>query len=407
MKKTGTKQKIIVIISIILITIIVGIVVSLNVIKINISKGKYNTANNNSSSSNLLPEYIKEGITLGGVTGTLVDLDTSDATATAMDITYGKTAYVDGKKIEGLFVARSSLKVGDYVKYTPDTAEDYYLPSSISGYVLGSDQTIVQNKSLKWQILSVNDNGSVDLVSDVPTDPIYIQLSLGYNNGVYIYDDIAFKQYSNKTLGIEARTLKIEDIEKEFNSNGKDEIKNFDEAYKHYGETYTYKGDTVIYPNLYAQENGSGINTTTVKKDGIGRSEKYYTSPTNQNYTKVGSNVLTVTQTAYCIRKPNTVNCFDNKNFYYLIFGKNEDFDYILSSRYAYCNDNLQASWGMQAIEYGEITTDYLCHSLGEGTVEGGSETYNRGIRPVVTINSNVIIYGGNGTEEYPYQLSK
>ena len=84
-----------------------------------------------------------------------------------------------------------------------------------------------------------------------------------------------------------------------------------------------------------------------------------------------------------------------------------DDFDYILSSRYAYCNDNLQASWGMQAIEYGEITTDYLCHSLGEGTVEGGSETYNRGIRPVVTINSNVTIYGGNGTEEYPYQLSK
>ena len=30
------------------------------------------TANNNSSSSNLLPEYIKEGITLGGITGTKV-----------------------------------------------------------------------------------------------------------------------------------------------------------------------------------------------------------------------------------------------------------------------------------------------------------------------------------------------
>ena len=77
-------------ISIILIAIILGIAISINVIKINIANGKYNTANNNSSSSNLLPEYIKKGITLGGVTGTLDDLDTSDATATPEDILWGE-----------------------------------------------------------------------------------------------------------------------------------------------------------------------------------------------------------------------------------------------------------------------------------------------------------------------------
>ena len=46
-----------------------------------------------------LSEYIKEGITLGGVTGTLKDLDTSDATATAEDILEGKVAYARGKII--------------------------------------------------------------------------------------------------------------------------------------------------------------------------------------------------------------------------------------------------------------------------------------------------------------------
>ena len=101
MRKLSKKQKLIIFVSIISIAIIIGIVVSVNVIKINIANGKYNTANNNSSSGNLLPEYIKEGITLGGVTGTLVDLDTSDATATAEDIIWGETAYVKGEKITG------------------------------------------------------------------------------------------------------------------------------------------------------------------------------------------------------------------------------------------------------------------------------------------------------------------
>ena len=50
-----------------------------------------------------LSEYIKEGITLGGVTGTLKDLDTSDATATAEDILEGKVAYARGERIQQLW----------------------------------------------------------------------------------------------------------------------------------------------------------------------------------------------------------------------------------------------------------------------------------------------------------------
>lgn len=44
---------------------------------------------------------IKEGVTLFGVTGTLHELDTSDANATTIDLIEGKTAYVNDVKIIG------------------------------------------------------------------------------------------------------------------------------------------------------------------------------------------------------------------------------------------------------------------------------------------------------------------
>ena len=51
--------------------------------------------------SGLIANNIKKGITIGGITGTLDSLDTSDANATPEDIAFGKTAYVDGVKITG------------------------------------------------------------------------------------------------------------------------------------------------------------------------------------------------------------------------------------------------------------------------------------------------------------------
>ena len=54
--------------------------------------------------ANLLPGNIKSGVSVFGVDGAYVgtvDIDTSDATATADDMAKGKTAYVNGQKITG------------------------------------------------------------------------------------------------------------------------------------------------------------------------------------------------------------------------------------------------------------------------------------------------------------------
>ena len=101
MKKLSKKQKLISFISILLITVISAIVITTNIInKINIARKGYSSTNANANSK-LVARYIKSGITIGGITGTLEILDTSDATAIPEDIIWGKTAYVKGEKITG------------------------------------------------------------------------------------------------------------------------------------------------------------------------------------------------------------------------------------------------------------------------------------------------------------------
>ena len=102
-KSKNIKNKIILIVSIIIMVVMLSIIVVHSVI-INNGVKENNYLASGNSNSELLAEYIKKGITIGGVTGTLESLDTSDATATASDILNGETAYVKGNKITGTFV---------------------------------------------------------------------------------------------------------------------------------------------------------------------------------------------------------------------------------------------------------------------------------------------------------------
>ena len=102
MKIINRKQKLIVAISITLIVVILAIVITTNIISNNsqiANEGYFATTTD--ASSNLIASYIKKEEKIGGITGTLEVLDTSDADATAADIAKGKTAYVNGVKITG------------------------------------------------------------------------------------------------------------------------------------------------------------------------------------------------------------------------------------------------------------------------------------------------------------------
>ena len=100
MQDDKKKRLIILITVIVLIVIIIGSILIRNVVVKQQAKVENYLAGENTNSS-LIANNIKKGITIGGITGTLEVLDTSDANATPEDIALGKTAYVNGVKITG------------------------------------------------------------------------------------------------------------------------------------------------------------------------------------------------------------------------------------------------------------------------------------------------------------------
>lgn len=70
-----------------------------------------------------------------------------------------------------------------------------------------------------------------------------------------------------------------------------------------------------------------------------------------------------------------------------------------MASRYN--NQSNRANYGIRKISYGNIAGDHF--------YDGNNTPYFFGykIRPVVTLNNNIIVYGGDGSEEHPYKLAK
>ena len=104
MKKLSKKQKLIGFIAILIVTILIAIIITTSIVNNNQVANEGYAATTANADSELIANYIKKGITIGGVTGTLETLDTSDATAKPEDIALGKTAYVKGEKITGTYV---------------------------------------------------------------------------------------------------------------------------------------------------------------------------------------------------------------------------------------------------------------------------------------------------------------
>ena len=305
---------------------------------------------------------------------------------------------------------RTSLKIGDYVNYTYDDASDYELSSKASGVVIEdvpTDQTIKQTKDLKWRVLTINKDGSVDLIADMNNQKIS-QVKLGsvegYNFGVFILNDICKKHYSNVKLGIEARSFKIEDIDAHLTDEGITAKENWKSGHAQYAKPFEYKG-SLMYPFLYAKEKGAGINSTAVNQSGIERSDSYYSSLTedvlNQNQYSTTNNGLTITNYHYSLGAPIDIKYIDNENAYNLMFiGKN----YWIASRTV-------SSWAAGTpyfgIAYINFKNGISFQTFFIGSTGNNTRSFTAYLCPIVTIkrNQKIKLCSGENNETNMHEI--
>ena len=268
---------------------------------------------------------------------------------------------------------RAGIKVGDYVSYTPDTAtEKTYDADKLKKGGYTSTQT-VKKEDLNWRVLRKNDDGSIDLIGDATGNSVYFSGSLGYNNGVYLLNDICKELYSNSTHHITARSVNLEDMEKWLTDSGKTARASYSTAVK-YGETKEYKGSNSYTPDIYGKTEDESAN--------------YYSEPTTNTYTPASGtatadNTLNAKQTYYNIPINQTnygdgAKVLSSSNYYWV------------AARFGYCNSSY-AFFGLRFAS-SSMYGNNMFYSYSD------ADNYGHRLRPVVSLGSDVQITPSTGT---------
>ena len=229
-------------------------------------------------------------------------------TGTVNGTAYTKEVSVTVNQFKNSILEDINIKIGDSVNYTYDPASSSYtLESKYSGY--SSNQTIAQTTGLTWKVLNVDkENDTVDIIStNLTSSTVTFANILGYNNGPYLMNEICKAQYSNKTLGVEARSINLLDMEKHLTTPGIAARNGYTGSSVQYGKTKTYTSNTK-YPSLYANQKGAGPNVSSISQPDTTKGNDPYeeskpiatTEPTTDNTSGTGD-PLTVTQTYYYI----------------------------------------------------------------------------------------------------------
>ena len=313
-------------------------------------------------------------------------------TGTVNGTAYTKEVSVTVNQFKNSILEDINIKIGDSVNYTYDTANSSYtLESKYSGN--SSNQTIAQTTGLTWKVLNVDkENDTVDIISTNPTSStVTFANILGYNNGPYLMNEICKAQYSNKTLGVNARSINLLDMEKQLTAAGiksRNEYNKGDSTYAKYGTTKTYTSNTK-YPSLYANQKGAGPNITEAEAskkitqpDTTKGNDPYEeskpiatTEPTTDNTSGTG-NPLTVTQTYYSI-SINEPNYGDAGS----VLSNSTTF--CVASRFVYAYSDI-AYFGLHLANTHTYGT-YLFYSY------GNSDYFNFRLRPVVSLSSSIL----------------
>ena len=333
----------------------------------------------------------------------------------------GKTYSLEYTVTINQYKIDTSKLIGKIVSYTPDTPSTGYDLTTVKSEYDGAQTIDGTYDPTTWKIMEVDENGNITKLLGIGSKDVYFKGSTGYNNGVYLLNDICKSRYGNASLGATARSLNIEDIESRMNATGI-EARNANKGYNNnsiqYGTTGKYTGSNAQYPAIYAQEKYSGVDVSDVadgtqvitgsvdataqgKMNSNGKSgsdDIYTTLPETSETIGPSKTNLTCTKTHYYMSSPSSY--FDDSNFYSMIFKTGTVF--WLASRYVYCySSGSGANFGLRRVGNSSLDGHNLFYSGGD------SYSRNNRLAPVVSLGSGVQIKSGEGTKEKPDVIGK
>ena len=262
----------------------------------------------------------------------------------------------------------NDFKVGDYVSMTP-TLTSYTIPTSLTGY--SKDQTINPSSLNLWRILKINDDDTIDMISEYVTDNM---VNFGasdidsdsnktiYENSIYTFKLIA-NSFQNDKYTISARIPGYNNqIEKLDSSKiNYDELiwtcstddENCNTVEEQGGGDTKYKSDLKLIENVYGNYNADFVTPR--------KWQQYYLASREYNYIEDSNNLKYASYNIRTIYKGSNGNTS------------------MLSLKKIY-------------VHFFEKTGSY------------GFGSYGTGIRPIVTLKSG-LKKTGSGTKSDPWVL--
>ena len=308
---------------------------------------------------------------------------------------------------------RKIPKVGEYVKYNPKTpSSSYSLTTNYSGHTVR--QLISSSYDpVAWRVMEVDSTGRITKIFGVPTSKklyqVYFGGSVGYNNGVYLLNDICKKRYSNSSFNAIARSINENDIISQMTEEGLQSLINSTE---NYGTTTVCA--THLYPKIYSQEQYSGVNVSGISDgtqiitsnadlnarekmnpNGKKASDSIYSYPTTEKYDSNATS-LTIVDTILYGENGLLSSYFKDSNFYDIICGTGTN--YWIASRYTKAIDKT-ANFGILGMSGNQQTGALFYYSTGNTMLS----CYH--LAPVIDITNGIHASGGQGTATNPCTL--
>ena len=287
------------------------------------------------------------------------------------------------------------LEVGSTITYSPRGTYNWqakYCSIFKTDDVTLSSENGESFNLTEWRVLSI-ERGKIELVPTKSTDgTVYLGQAQGYNNGVKLLNDACNSLYANKSKGITARSLNIEDIEKYMDKTKLAEAHSYKNEVK-YGEqvtnAYTNNKD---YPLIYAKENLSVISGGSTKTNGLNISEQTsFVEKTDDGATdgKITNATSIQPYQEYWYKDNNYMKTAfktaeGGENYYNLLIPKGSNTKYWLASRCLYVDSNY-CGFNVRNVDNGDIFVSYMYHS------NDNNYSDTRALFPVVSLNASLI----------------